>query len=714
LNILKRKKEMFLIALTMIIVVSTWMYVVSLYEENLEMNEYKILDHEFDDSVSNLELSLNQTTTFIYGLRGFVYSQLAEGIDEVSFNQYADKTQESAYSIQNFSIAPDNIQKFVYPLKGNEITIGHDLNKDERPNVQADLKKIINTKTTVIGGPYELRQGGLGLIVRDPIFSEDGYWGIANIVVDVDDVIARSNMIKEYSNLSFTLTTSNGSQFYGDVYNKEPDFSNEIEVINEKWTIDAYTDGEISNADGYKKRVEYFKVISFFILLLTITLIVSNIYRNIILSDKVKDMIYKDALTGLANRRSLKEKMNEAIKSNHKFAVIFLDLDNFKNINDVLGHSVGDKVLITISKRLKSFENENVSIFRWGGDEFLIIMEDYGLEEYILPKFIDVIEEIREPIRLFDKDYKLSASAGISFYPDDGTVVEELLKNSDIAMYHAKKTGKNKVRFYNEDIGKDTADRIELEHKLNYALEENELEVYYQPKIDMSTNKIIGAEALVRWFSDGVMISPDKFIAIAESNGIIVEIDQFVLRETIKFISDWNDKGVKLSVSCNVSAEQFNEQILAIITECFENHNIESGQLEVEITETTAIENFEYAKELINKLKEVGVGVALDDFGTGYSSLSYLSKLRISTLKIDRSFIMKLEDNGYENKIVKAIISLASDINMKIIAEGVETKEQMNILQSLGCHICQGFYYSKALPLEKFNEYYGIYSDENS
>lgn len=714
MNIFKHKKEIILTVLTLIIFFNTWAYVVSLYEENLKINEYKVLEHEFSDSVSSLELSLNQTTTFIYGLRGFVYSQLANGINEISFNQYADKTQESAYSIKNFSIAPGNIQTFVYPLKGNEVTIGHDLNKDERTNIQADLKKVISTKTTVMSGPYELRQGGLGLIVRDPIFSNGEYWGIANIVVDVDDVIARSNMVKEYSGLEFTIRTENENMFYGEKQSRKSDFTTEIIVINQVWTIDAYIIGDAGTSAGYDTRVEYFKIISFFVLLFTITLIVSNIYRNILLSDKVKDMIYKDALTGLPNRRALKEKMSEAIKTNHKFAVTFLDLDNFKNINDVLGHSIGDQVLITISKRLSSFKNENVSIFRWGGDEFLIITEDYGLEEYILPEFLDVIEQIREPIRLFDKDYKLSASAGISFYPADGKVVEELLKNSDIAMYHAKKSGKDMVRFYNENIGKDTADRIELEQKLNYALEEKELEVYFQPKMNMTTNEIIGAEALVRWFSDGVMISPDKFIAVAETNGLITKIDQFVLRETIKFIKHWNSKGVKLQVSCNISAQQFNEQIISIIKECFEDSDIESGQLELEITETTAIENFEYAKELINRLKNIGVGVALDDFGTGYSSLSYLSKLRISTIKIDRSFIMKLEDNSYENKIVKAIISLASDINMKIIAEGVETKEQKDILRSLDCDICQGFYYSKAIPSEDFENFYKKYNSENS
>ncbi|MGB3365999.1 MAG: EAL domain-containing protein [Acidaminobacteraceae bacterium] len=714
MNILKHKKEMFSIVLALIIVMSTWTYVVSLYEENLKVNEHKILEHEFNDSVSDFELSLNQTTTFIYGLRGFVYSQLLDGVDEVSFNQYADKTQNSTYSIRNFSIAPGNIQTFVYPLEGNEITIGHDLNKDMRPNIQADLNKIISSNTIVMSGPYELRQGGLGLIVRDPIFADGEYWGLVNIVVDIDDVISRSNMIKEYSELSFSLKDNNGSQFYGDIYNKEPEFSAEIKVLNEIWTIDAHTKSNVPSAYGYKIKVKYFKVISLFILILVITLIVSNVYKNIMLSDKIKDMIYKDILTGLPNRRALKEKMNEAIKSNHTFSVTFLDLDNFKIINDVLGHSIGDKVLITISKRLKSFENENVSIFRWGGDEFIIITVNYELEEYIFPEFINVIEEIRKPITLFDKEYKLSASAGISFYPADGNVIEDLLKNSDIAMYHAKKSGKNMVRFYNEDIGKDAAYKIELEQKLNHALDENELDVYYQPKIDMSTNKIIGAEALVRWFSDGVMVSPDIFIAVAESNGFIVKIDQFVLRETIKFISDWNDRGVNLSVSCNVSAQQFNEQILTIIMECFEKSNIEKDQLEIEITETIAIENFEEAKELINKLGKIGVGVSLDDFGTGYSSLSYLSKLRISTLKIDKSFIMKLEENSYEKKIVKAIISLANDVNMKIIAEGVETKVQKNILQSLGCHICQGFYYSKALPFKRFEQYFEKYNDDNS
>ena len=714
MNLFRYKKEVVLVFLSTIITLSVWLYLVNIYDNNLKVNEHALLENEFDNSVSSLKLALSETSSFIYGLRGYVYSQIESGIDETSFNTYANNAQTSTNSIKNFSIAPDNIQTFVYPLEGNEATVGHNLNEDDRVSLQIDLKRIRETEATVISGPYKLRQGGFGIIIRDPIIFDGKYWGLANIVVDFDDLIMRSNITNKNSNLIFSIADNKGIRFFGEDIDRDPEFSAKISFINENWTIYACSKVNTEYLDLYINRLNTFKIISFIVLFFAVSLITTNIYRNIMLSSKVQDMIYKDLLTNLPNRRALREKMNESIRLDKKFAVTFLDLDNFKNINDVLGHSVGDDVLIKISERLRKFESKDMNVFRWGGDEFLIISENYENEEDIILVFMNLIKDIKEPVRLFDKEYRISASIGISFYPNDGEEVEELLKNSDIAMYHAKKSGKDTISLYNKDIGKNTAEKIELERKLSHSLDYDQLKVFYQPKVNMQTNKIVGAEALVRWFVDDTIIAPNKFIPIAEANGYIVKIDQFVLRETIKFISKWNDEGIRLYVSCNISAEQFNEETFSIIKDSFKVYNIHREQLEIEITETTTIENFEYARDLIDRLKKIGVGVALDDFGTGYSSLSYLSMLNISTLKIDRSFVKKLEENSHENKIVKAIIALAGDIDLNIIAEGVENEEQRRILKDLGCYTCQGYYYSRAISPEDFYTYYKKYSGEDS
>jgi diguanylate cyclase (GGDEF)-like protein/PAS domain S-box-containing protein len=417
-----------------------------------------------------------------------------------------------------------------------------------------------------------------------------------------------------------------------------------------------------------------------------------------------------DMLTNLPNRTLMFDRFKQSVRIARRqqlnIAAMLIDLDRFKEVNDTLGHDAGDQLLIEVSKRLSYTVRESDTVARMGGDEFFVILPEIGSANdaaHIAQKFLNILTA---PFLIQGHELFISASIGIAFYPTDGDDTESLVKHADTAMYHAKAQGKNNYKFFTEDINKSTVERFVLETRFRQALDKLEFNLNYQPKIDVKSGKISGMEALLRWYHpDQGSVQPSLFIPLAEETGLVLPLGEWALREACRQNKAWQDEGLRpLRISVNLSARQFRKRDLILtVKEILNDTGLEAKYLMLEITETTVIENVEETIETLNQFRDMGIGVSIDDFGTGYSSLNYLNKFPLDELKIDGSFIADLS-NKENRKVVSAIIALGHGLNHKIVAEGVETKEQLDFLIEGECNEIQGYYLSRPLTSEKFHD----------
>jgi diguanylate cyclase (GGDEF)-like protein/PAS domain S-box-containing protein len=427
---------------------------------------------------------------------------------------------------------------------------------------------------------------------------------------------------------------------------------------------------------------------------------------------EIRHLASHDALTDLPNRTLLQDRLAQAIihaqRARKYVAVLFVDLDRFKNINDSLGHDVGDQVIREAAKRLSMALRTGDTVARHGGDEFVVVLSDITRQSDVVVVVQKIIEAISEPMMLQGHELYLSSSVGISMYPRDGRNSVTLMKNADTAMYQAKKTGAGGYKFYVDDMNKRTLDLLKMESALRHALEREEFRLCYQPQVDIDSGRIVGFEALLRWQPpDKPLISPADFIPIAEETGLIVSIGEWVLETACRQIKVWADEGLghNLRVSVNLSARQFRQQnLVEVIRHILQKTGCHPRYLELEITESVVMDKPEMAADILRQLSTMGVRLAIDDFGTGYSSLAYLKRFPIHTLKIDRSFIGDITVDSDDAEIVKAVIALAHAMNRQIVAEGVETDGQLAFLRQYGCDQAQGYYFGRPMFLDKATE----------
>jgi diguanylate cyclase (GGDEF)-like protein/PAS domain S-box-containing protein len=423
---------------------------------------------------------------------------------------------------------------------------------------------------------------------------------------------------------------------------------------------------------------------------------------------RIHHLAFFDALTNLPNRslfnRLVQQSLTEATRSNSCSALLFIDLNRFKPVNDTLGHRVGDLVLQEIANRFRASLRGADVVSRLGGDEFVVAVLDIASRDHASNVAQKLLASLEDPIVIDGNELKLGASIGISIFPEDGHDTETLLRLADIAMYRAKETGGDGFVFFSEDMNRRAVDRLNLETGLRRAIERNELLLHYQPKVSITSGRIVGAEALVRWkHPERGMVPPGEFIPLAEETGLIVQVGTWVLEAACRQARAWQDAGLPVTkIAVNLSARDFSASLPERVQNVLARHGIGAEWLELEITEGMLMHNTDKVISMMDEIAALGISLSLDDFGTGYSSLSYLKRFPINTLKIDRSFVINIPDDGDDCAIAGAIISMSKQLKHNVIAEGVESAEQLLFLRTLGCDEIQGYLFSPPVPAEKF------------
>lgn len=439
--------------------------------------------------------------------------------------------------------------------------------------------------------------------------------------------------------------------------------------------------------------------------------------------DQILHMAYYDSLTDLPNRVSFKDMVNKAINiddyAGTLSAIMFLDLDNFKRINDTFGHTAGDALLKEVAERLTSClrkedcvarnvkDEQSDAVARIGGDEFTILLTVDEIQD-IAKVAQRILDTLSDPFDIESTDLFVTASIGIAIHPIDGEDVESLLKNADAAMYHAKSKDKNNYKFYKKTMNEAALRRLTIENNLRRAVEDNNFSLYYQPKMEISTGRIIGMEALIRWSHPEMgEITPTEFIPLAEETGLILQVGEWVLRTACLQSKAWQQAGIApLRVSVNMSGKQLRHQnVIGTVAAIMDDTGIDPDSLELEITESVVMESVDYTLDILDELKKLGVRLAMDDFGTGYSSFSYLKRIPMDVIKIDRSFIQDITIDPHDRTIISAIIVMAHSLEMEVVAEGVETEKQLSFLCTKKCDEMQGFLLSRPMPPDEATEF---------
>ncbi|HTY93748.1 MAG TPA: EAL domain-containing protein [Steroidobacteraceae bacterium] len=480
------------------------------------------------------------------------------------------------------------------------------------------------------------------------------------------------------------IITSRGSVsgFESQVYRKDGD----IIWISENARVIVDDDGSLQ---GYEGTVE-------------------DITERKLYQSRIEQQANFDPLTGLANRSLLQDRLKQAILTaasyNTRLAVAFIDLDRFKFINDSLGHHVGDELLKTMAARFHACVQERDTVARLGGDEFVLLLNSPGSADEVRLVLERMLSAVTQPWMTDHGEYQVTCSIGIALYPEDGVDAQTLLKHADSAMYRAKDSGRNNFQFFTREINTLMTERLELEGKLRRALERNQFQLHYQPRVDLASGRILGAEALIRWYIPGEQpILPGRFIALAEETGLITPIGRWVLHTACAQNRLWQDLGLPpIVVSVNVSAGQFRaSNFVRSVAETLKETGLDPGYLEIELTESV-MHDAPQLVGMLGELKRIGVQVAIDDFGTGYSSLSSLKRFPVDRLKVDRSFVEHIAIDTDDAAIVRTIIALGRNLGLRVVAEGVETAEQMQFLREHACDEVQGYYYSRPVPAREF------------
>ena len=500
-----------------------------------------------------------------------------------------------------------------------------------------------------------------------------------------------------------------------DTYNKEliENFKKQEEKIAKE------------NKKLIKNRIYFASLVLFFVLLITtffankLKKVLKQYQKNLLKEhqatleqkEKLTYNLKHDNLTSLPNRVLLNDRLKQAIKhaqrEEKQIAVIFVDVDKFKSVNDDLGHNTGDMLLIEIAKRLKNSIRQTDTVARFGGDEFIVLIEDIKNIHDIIKVISKIQAALEKKIMLGQTEHYITLSMGVSIFPNDGKTTQTILKNADMAMYRAKQDGGNSYRFFKKSMNEKIQNQIKLEKELRNAIKNNELILHYQPIVETKSKKIIGVEALVRWnHPTKGLLFPDKFISIAEQSSIIIEIGEWIIFESMRQMSEWKNRGYDLQkISINIAVKQLEDKaFIKSIKNSLEKTSCKANCVELEIIERFAMKDIKKSIEVLNEIRKMGINIAIDDFGTGHSSMAYLKQLPVTKLKIDRTFVKDILDNPKDKAIAEAILALGFGLNLEVLAEGIETNEQREFFEYYNCHQMQGYFFSKPLASKEIEK----------
>ena len=531
-------------------------------------------------------------------------------------------------------------------------------------------------------------------------------WGSAEEYAEVGSVVGPSLSRGESVELERRMKRRDGTLFWCRLQARPVDLTSPM-TGGTIWIIEDVTErrNAVEHLRQLNEELEQRVVARTEELARAITQLKQEVDERLRAEERARHLSLHDVLTGLPNRRLLQDRLAQSIaqarREGWQVAIMFIDLDRFKNVNDTLGHAVGDDLLRVMAKRLTSSLRESDTVSRVGGDEFVIVLSHAQVETDIARLAANLMVQISEPCVVGDRELRVTPSIGVSMFPDDSEDPVKLLSFADAAMYHAKANGRRNVQFYTKTMSAVLQARLRLENDLHQAIDQEQLELYYQPRIEFKTARVVGYEALLRWNhpTEG-LIGPAMFIPIAEESGLIIPIGEWVIREACSQMKRWREASFAVeSIAVNLSARQFfDDKLPQRVQQALDESGLRPAQLELEITESILMANTEDTMSLFAQLKRLGVKLSIDDFGTGFSSLAYLKRFHVDNLKIDHSFVRDISTDPDDAAIVRAIVNLAQSLQLRVIAEGVENREQLDFLASCGCQEAQGYYFARPLP----------------
>jgi diguanylate cyclase (GGDEF)-like protein len=642
------------------------------------------------------------------------------------FHGIVDQAKAAVPALRHVVLAPNDVIADVWPLLGNEVLVGKDYRSlpDQYPLIH--LARSLGIP--ILAGPIDLVQGGRGLVYRRPVFRLPSgiatqYWGMVSVVVDVDALI-RSTAVNAEGPLLLALRDRLGKPVWGEqqAFADDPVLTG-IEIPGGRWELAGmpragWSAFNLLDSSVFALSLLASAVFSAFALQMgrSHALVArrndelnSEVHERTLAEQRLEQLAHFDAVTGLANRVLFRQRLVDALDEvsyrGRSLGVMILDIDGFKIINDTLGHATGDLLLRQATRRFLDNVAAGDSVARLGGDEFGFILHDLERPEDAVHMVRDLLRSLTLPFDLNGNMAQVTASIGVAISPLDGDSAEDLLRHADTAMYSAKEAGRNDFRFYQAAMTEQIQRRVDMEHALRRALANGEFEVWYQPKLDLASGRLEGAEALLRWRDpQHGLVMPADFIPLAERTGLIIAIGEWVLDQACQHIRQWRAQGCfTAKVAINVAAPQIERgDFVATVRQALQRHGLPGEALEVEVTESLLLESHEAASGVLRQLQAMGVTTAIDDFGTGYSSLAYLKRLPIDHLKVDRAFIRDLPGDQDFVAIVQAIIALKRAMNFRMTAEGIETKAQYDFLRDAGCDAGQGYYISEPVPAPEF------------
>lgn len=691
---------------TIAILIFTSMFLLGMYVSrltiSLQKSEQDLLMNDIANSqASALERRISRSLAATYILAQEVRKNHG---DFAHFEAYADEVLQAIGGISNLQLAPNGVISKIHPLKGNEKAIGHNILQDDRRRYEAIL--AVKEKRLTLAGPYSLVQGGKAIIGRNPVFlkrqGKEYFWGFASALIFLNDLLSVSDLeLLENKGYSYQLSRIHPDTGEVDIFARsradmwDDVFEVKIHVPNATWKLELSRHNYFSPAAGY--GISF--LISFLLSGFIFFILQQPEKLRLIVQEKTADLenlAFHDELTGLPNRRllnaQLEQEIRDLLRYNKRGALFFLDLDDFKRINDSMSHEAGDRLLQTIAQRLQNSLRKNDIVARLGGDEFAALLLDIDSVDHVRKIAEKLLCSICKPMTLGKREVVISATIGITVIPDDGSDANCIQRNADLAMYAAKNQGKQRCQFFDSAMQERVNLHLMMELDLRNALEERQFIMRYQPIVRLNKKKITGFEALIRWRhpAKGELL-PGEFISIAEESNMIIPIGYWTLSEACRLIKQRADEGMEPACfSVNLAPKQFLDPALcSFLGDTITGMGVSPQLLELEITETTLIDDIERTLTVINELKSMGISIAIDDFGTGYSSLALLKALPVNTLKIDCSFIKGIGSDK-DNRLIEAMIAMAQKLQLKLVAEGIENSYQLEFLKSMGCNYGQG------------------------